>query len=115
MDGDFVDLVSTITDETTVNVGANDNAVFAWTTSNATRFSINWRRDVEPLQLDGRTVFADSLAYSNRHTVVTVVSGTFTLSPPQGGWPSGTSDLYVVRASHYNGYSDTKYVRVESP
>ena len=63
MDGDFVDLVSTITDETTVNVGANDNAVFAWTTSNATRFSINWRRDVEPLQLDGRTVFADSLAY----------------------------------------------------
>ena len=49
-DGDFVDLVSTITDETTVNVGANDDAVFAWTTSNATRFSINWRRDVEPLQ-----------------------------------------------------------------
>ena len=114
-DGDFVDLVSTITDETTVNVGANEDAVFAWTTSNATRFSINWRRDVEPLQLDGRTTYADSLAYGTRFTIVTVVSGTFTLSPPDGGWPSGTSDLYIVRASHYNGYTDTKYVRVESP
>ena len=115
MEGDFVDLVSTITDETTVNVGANVDAVFAWTTSNATRFSINWRRDVEPLQLDGRTTYADSLAYGTRFTIVTVVSGTFTLSPPQGRWPPDTSDLYVVKASHYNGYSDVKYVRVVSP
>ena len=114
-DGDFVDLVSTITDETTVNVGANDDAVFEWTTSNATRFSINWRRDVEPINLAGRTTFADSLAYGTRFTVVTVDSGTFTLSPPQAGWPSGTSDLYIVRASHYNGYSDVKYVRVVFP
>ena len=114
-EGDFVDLVSTITDETTVNVGANDDAVFAWTTSNATRFTISWRRDVEPLQLDGRTTLADSLAYSTRHTIVTVDSGTFTLTPPQGGWPSGTSDLYLVRAGHYNGFTDEKYVRVVSP
>ena len=113
-EGDFVDLVSTITDETTVNVGANDDAVFEWTTSNATRFTISWRRDVEPLQLDGRTTLADSLAYSRRHANVTVVSGTFRLSPPQGGWPSGTSDLYLVRAGG-NGFTDEKYVRVVSP
>ena len=113
-EGDFVDLVSTITDETTVNVGANDDAVFEWTTSNATRFTISWRRDVEPLQLDGRTTLADSLAYSTRHTIVTVDSGTFTLPPPRGGWPSGTSDLYLVRAGG-NGFTDEKYVRVVSP
>ena len=115
MEGDFVDLVSTITDEPTVNVGANEDAVFEWTTSNATRFSINWRRDVEPFTLDGRTTYADSLAYGTRFTIVTVDSGTFTLSPPQGGWSSGTSDLYIVRASHYNGYTDKKIVRVVSP
>ena len=116
MDGDFTDLVSTITDETTVNVGANDDAVFVWTTSNATRFSINWRRDVEPLQLDGRTVYRrQSCVFELGIRLSRLLAARSRCRRRRADGHSGTSDLYVVRASHYNGYSDTKYVRVESP